>query len=368
MLNTYAGTVNSQEPSKGKIKATYEQSQTTTSPELSFYGVRLYQVNHPDGSSTEIPDSGKAWITKDPEMPQLQIKVSPDNLPSNLTISWKLQVTYNRPINSGLPQDTVSIPANGQFTSPVSCAQPINIFQHADWSQAVNTGFFGGTATLTYSIGGSPAQSVSFTIAGKNPDPSQARSYIDQNNQGISYAYAIAKHESKGYAQAYYNQFENSGIPLHHEDDTGPGGFGVFQVTGSATDNEYKIPRKEIWNWRENIVAGINIVSAKRNYWSTIGEEHRSGALAWMNMTNLNPKGIPKGQRPQANLQMGTTVPVPDETQGALTFSDSGNFKIEEAVTIKMYNGASAHYCAWDNIGQVWKFNRTRSNVKITLI
>ena len=49
-------------------------------------------------------------------------------------------------------------------------------------------------------------------------------------------------------------------------DDGGalPGGYGMFQVTGNVADSTANIPRTEIWDWRENVHAGLRILASKR--------------------------------------------------------------------------------------------------------
>ena len=73
----------------------------------------------------------------------------------------------------------------------------------------------------------------------------------------------------------------------------------------------------------------------------------------------------PHGQRPQARRDTGRNVPVPDRRVEGVLFSDvassSRDGVIEDAVTIKAYNSADAHYCYWGGVSAGWRFNNTNA-------
>ncbi len=336
-----------------------------------------------------------------PRMPQLEFSIP--NLPSNLKLKARLEVDYTRPHVGHQAQDLVKVPADGSFRDVAG--DEWEIHADADWTTAVTEGFFGGDAKVVYKITKAdgtlehPETTVLFRIAGQNPEDDRCKEFINNNatsqngnNNGFMwFAYAIAKHESNLYGgeatyypftvvqpnQAKYNQFRalgggqsgarvagKEGIPLHvNAEGFGPGGIGMFQVTGNSTNSLAVIPREQLWNWQKNVTGGLDIIRHKRDYWETSGTEHTQGAWAWMNMPDLKSNGIPKGQRLQAKAYNNDTdLPVPSHTVQSITFEDGTDHVIEDAVTLKMYNGASAgHYCSWDDVSNPnkWKFNIT---------
>ena len=305
-------------------------------------------------------DENIAWIEPHksatdpaPRMPQLELKIA--GLPATTTLQAKFEVKYTRGngtrANLSQPEDRVRIPADGSFQTVTGDTWKI-------WEAYANETFFGGEATLTYKLmtGATETlapQTIKFRIGGKNPTPARAKTYIESlpnaGPQGsLWFAYAIAKSESQDYngEGSRYNQFLrlpqnpiNNGRPLwgNDPDATTPGGYGIFQVTGTASVPTENIPRKQIWNWQDNAIGGLVIITSKWTLSNT-----------WM-----------VGQRNQALQQRGQAVPVGNRTEAAVTFSEGTSKFIEHAVTMKAYNGASrGHYCAWDNTGQgVWKFN-----------
>ena len=129
----------------------------------------------------------------------------------------------------------------------------------------------------------------------------------------------------------------------------------MFQVTGTAAASDVNIQREQIWNWQENVDAGLTILRNKQVI-----------AWDWMNEEKNRPgTNRPHGQRPQARLDSGHNVPVPDHTVEGVLFSDDANSDrdgvIEDAVTIKAYNSAGTHYCFWSEISAGWRFNNTNA-------
>lgn len=340
-----------------------------------------------------------AWIephfaTDDaPQMPQLELRLA--GLPTGLILKAKLEVKYDRPYTDPKPAgDTVQIPSGGGFSEITS--DTWKIYDDQDWKLEVgesagptgsgDRGFFGGNATLTYRIEGANGsvaaadQEIKFRIAGKNPQDNLCKEYINlkatSQNGAMWFAYAISKHESEAYGgEEFYNQFKKhggyyqpvkgqEGAPLQvNAEGYGPGGIGIFQVTGKADDPAHVVFREQIWNWQKNVDAGLAIIRYKREE----AAPRALNAFKWMRSETRQSNGSYEGQRPQAREQRGQDVPVPNETVRSVTFTDNaGSPPIEDAVNIKLYNGASnGNYCSWDgsaNNGQgVWKFNRTRA-------
>ena len=330
-----------------------------------------------------IADSNIAWIDAHtseqnpaPRMPQLELRMP--GLPQGLTIEAKLEVKYERGNGARHPSrtdkhgntDTVKIPADGSF-------KPVTSDTWQIWNEypLQSEGFFGGDATLTYKLKSGTSeilapQTIKFRIGGKNPDDARCRSYIEMQpdagpNGSLWFAYAIAKSESKDYngQGTLYNQFlelpthvQDAGRPLWGNDGgTTPGGYGMFQVTGDASDSTANIPRKQIWNWQENVRAALAILASKR-----------TAAVTWMT------------QQKNGNNASGTALP--NHTVGIVTFSEGTAHTMTHAVAIKLYNGASrapagfvdsgsapgfrldpqgaGHYCFWRNASNEWALNR----------
>jgi hypothetical protein len=179
---------------------------------------------------------------------------------------------------------------------------------------------------------GSTEQQFHFRIGGKNPQPANAKQFIESlSNAGpqgsLWFAYAIAKSESRDYngSGSRYNQFlrlpqnpRDNGFPLWGDDGgSTPGGYGMFQVTGDASSNTANIPRRQIWNWHENARAGLAILESKR-----------ATADTWMTR--------------QKNANNANGVALPSLTVNGVTFAEGTNRTMNNAVTMKAWNGASA--------------------------
>lgn len=349
-----------------------------------------------------IRDNGIAWIKAHadenndaPEMPRLVAR-APIPGASNLTYKWRLEVKYERPNGRAVAEDTVKIPSDGGWEE-VPADQEWRIFEEEDWENEINQkGFFGGTAKLfLWTPGeGQPSKPIyEFKIGGKNPDPERAKDHIDEKadeaasdeagNQslpvgtGLWYAYAIAKHEAGSYngGEIRYNQFwERKGkfagvdhfagevLWVNNPGEPPPKGFGLFQVTGNKDDQTADIPRRELWNWQENVKAGLKIIAHKK-----YGPSDTQHAVKWI-------------QR-QQNAQNANGTPLPPLTVAGVTFTESGPRQIVDAVAIKAYNGAarvipnaesgthqgyilntadSGQFCYWRNASNAWALSRLR--------
>lgn len=360
-----------------------------------------------------IKDNGIAWIKAHtsesndaPEMPKLVAR-APIPGAANLTYKWRLEVKYKRPNGRLVAEDTVKIPTDGSWKSK-SADEGWRIFEEEDWDKEINgkpaegnnpaipgKGFFGGTAKLFLWTPGNPEPTkpiYEFKIGGENPDPQRAKDYIDEKadeaasneagNQGLPvgsglwYAYAIAKHEAGQYNGGdvhRYNQFwERKGrwagvdhypgevIWIDNPGESPPKGFGLYQVTGTKTNKTADIPRRQLWNWQDNVRAGVEIIAYKK--YGPIEQEH---AVKWI-------------QR-QQNSSNANGVPIPQLTVGTITFTESGVHQMVDAVAMKAYNGASrvdpsaqsgmhqgfilntavsGHFCYWFNDENTWALNR----------
>lgn len=324
-----------------------------------------------------------AWIdahtsetVAEPRMPNLKFSIA--SLPPDLRLRAKLEIDYTRPYVGHQNQDRVQIPANGDFRDVTT--QNWEIYDDPDWIAAVNEGFFGGDATLIYQVtklDGSvvlPSQTFQFRIAGQNPVDARCKTYTQQSPSAPWYSYAIEKHESQAYNPGYYNQFWerngnnspiNQGInytfkngePLvvRSPGETGVGGAGLAQVTGAGGNKNVPPPRDILWNWQSNVDSFLAILAGKLQIAQNFMNDSTPGS-------GSNPR--PKGQRPQTSFDTGQNVSVPSRLQGQITFGDNqGQRSPEDAIAIKAYNGASAHWCSWRGpTAHVWQFNYGQNN------
>ena len=251
----------------------------------------------PKPTITDTSIDSVAWIDNhtsaadpSPRMPQLRLSIP--GLPADLRIKAKLLIDYTRPFVGHQTQDLIRVPADGNLREVTGSNW--DIYSDPDWTAAVTAGFFGGDATLTYQIAKPDGtvvvqdQTLLFRIAGQNPVDARCKTYIVSQSGAAWFAYAIAKHESSLYGgeatyypfqpitpnNARYNQFRalgggqsgarvvgREGIPLvERAEASGPGGIGMFQVTGSPTDQTAVIPRAQIWNWQANVTGGLAIM------------------------------------------------------------------------------------------------------------
>ena len=205
----------------------------------------------------------------------------------------------------------------------------------AIWQEYQSEPFFGGDATLTYRIMQNGAQVVPptdiyFRIGGANPDDDRCKAYIvAQPNAGSTgsmwFSYQIAKHESKAKNtnNLYYNQFYelplnvmDVGLPTWNNDGPGnPGGYGVFQITGTPTDEDENIAREQIWNWQTNVGA----------YFAIMNHSIKSGLSARFYDDIKNDSA--------ADLAAFNACPPPNIVAAGVTFSS------DDAIWITAYNG-----------------------------
>ncbi|MGJ8634820.1 MAG: hypothetical protein ACSHX7_12960 [Luteolibacter sp.] len=323
------------------------------------------------GGVTVIPD-----LLINPRMPQLEFRVP--GLTDGLTIEAKLFVEYERPYAGKQDEDTVRIPANGNFVQVNG--ETWEIYSEADWQTELNErGFFGGDARLTYQIKNGAnivvgPEEIDFAIGGENPTDDRCKQYTQSRPGAPWYAYAIEKHESQAYNPGFYNQFwERSGnsspingginyeftlgdpLKVLSPGETGVGGTGLAQVTGAGGNKNNPAAREIFWDWRRNVDAFLAILAGKIQIAETFMNDQtpRNG-----------PGSIPNGQRPQTTFHTGQNVPVPSRDQDNVTFGDNqGERRPEDAVAIKAYNGASAHWCSWRGPAvHEWQWNYGQNN------
>ena len=256
----------------------------------------------PWDTSEDIANNNIAWIDAHlaandaPQMPQLEFRIP--NLPANIKVEAKLKVVHERAYfaQAANKKDEVEFPAGGGFKELDGDSWKI-------WEDYKDEQFFGGEATLTYKVEGGDEQTIKFRIGGENPDDLKCKVYIetiqDAEPQGsLWFAYAIAKHESKGYNAGadgvYYNQFmalprhpRDNGFPVHVRAETsGAGGVGIIQVTGKGGNKNVDAGREIFWNWQDNLTQGVSIVRSKKTIVDTFWPRQ-------FNVSNANGTALP---------------------------------------------------------------------------
>lgn len=199
---------------------------------------------------------------------------------------------------------------------------------------SIGNDFVGGNVSLTLEASTKRYQ-MNFEIRGINPSHQLIYEAIGENPW---YAKRIASHESDGVCGGPGpRQFTNEGLPCVGRNV--PHGYGLFQIT-------YNVRMADIWSWRENVLHGLNFINHNTNE-----------ANVWM-----------KRQRDEALREMGRVIDVPDEIVGLCAFRERTSTPIEHAVAIKMYNGATKHYCSWKTGKGHWEFNRFNTNGTINYV
>jgi len=277
-----------------------------------------------------------AFISANCSMPQLTVKMMPDNLSG--TVTYSLVISYNR---SG--RNDVSTFNSGE----------IQANQSWDITHALNNQFLGGKAVLTCNYNGI-SQNLTFYIRGRNPTKAAATAYIEAHSTHW-YSKYVAIHESDSASFSVMQQFNESGDTIFNRGDSdvrytpnasSDGGFGIFQLTNPVpTINQ-------LWSWKANCDEGISRLNSAQIY-----------ADNWMN-AQVGTNGFPRGgQRVQArNANNGEDVPVPTKTYGNVTFCDGTSIIIEHAVALKRYNGAGGgNFCSWNNTLSKWQFNENNN-------
>lgn len=326
-------------------------------------------------SAETTQEKDAVFASAAPAMPYLYFGGINNN---DFKIEARLVVKYERNSVIGTPdslietntenikKDTVTIPATGTKTITGTW----NIFEEDKWMSEIQYGLFGGNATVFFDIYDSADNKINndpieynFRIAGENPNDDICEKFIkyQAEKKGLSdMAWcipSIAKHESFGYGgriESYrpyvwvqdhnviYNQFRaggghhnryngREGIPLWtRSESAGAGGFGMFQVTGDIDhDIYYAVPRKVIWNWQENVIAGLEIFEAKYDE-----------ALGNLNKQKQQQQAVPNTQNLPA-YRVKHDSPSPGASYD-FTFEEGGDKKMVHLCALKQYNGATS--------------------------
>lgn len=292
--------------------------------ELYLIGLSL-MVGEFDLLKIPAADDRVAFITANCAMPEMKARLTPalpGEVDYTLTIHFR---TGNR--------DEVST-----YSGRVKADTAWHI------TGAMGSDFRGGHAMLTCRYRGLEERAA-FAIRGLNPAKEDAGRFIGSISP-LWYAPCVAIHESGSAAAPVMKQFNESehlrqgGIGIQYTPNASrDGGFGIYQLTNP------KPTEQQLWNWKANCAEGARQLEAAQTY-----------ADRWM-----------EKQRRQM-LDEGFSVPVPPVSYGAVTFAEGTGRRIEHAVALKRYNGASSgNFCVWDNMTKQWKFN-PKNNIGINYV
>ena len=137
-----------------------------------------------------------------------------------------------------------------------------------DIKAALTNEIIGGRLDLRMQVSNTVEKVVPFFIRGKNPLDAIARAYIDANvdEEFRSYAWMIAKHESKS-GDRVYNQFNPSGSRKELPNKTAGDnrwGWGMCQIDGSNTTSGI------VWEWKKNVDRMNFVLRQKKAYFNMV--------------------------------------------------------------------------------------------------
>ena len=285
-----------------------------------------------------IANGAIVYITSEPAMPGLKAEFcNSSKISSSNSLSWN--ISY-KPLSMG-SMATSCIPNSYNTSLAGTYVDITSIVTNSYYILCGLNAIRGGTYTVSVTASGS-TQSLTFNVLGKNPDASAVQSYIaiyEAIAYGLVwYAMPVAYYETVG----SFAQFTSSGYPVM-KNNNGFYGFGIYPV---AT-NETEVYCQQIWNWKSNIVNGVAWLVNLRN------GSIESKARGWMD-----------AQRALAKQQNNNvSVPVPTVTDSDCVFQDGTSRTIENAVALKIFNGAdNGNYCFWDTNAKAWKINKLNSD------
>ena len=198
-----------------------------------------------------IQTNGVAYITAEPAAPQLTAQFK--DLPQWITATWSMTLTTERSNHRFDGIDNRTLPQVTRSGSEVY-----------DITSELQNEIIGGACALNVRVGDAEAITYPFVIRGKNPLDATARAYVDANVDAefVSYAWKIAKHESKEGVGRVYNQFNASENQYKELPNWGtPHGWGISQVDRGRNGDT----TAEVYNWHTNITAMNSVLRSKRS-------------------------------------------------------------------------------------------------------
>lgn len=230
---------------------------------VGFFPLKVVQSNMPtatgEANTTDaatsyvresIPTNGIAYITAHPSAPELTAQFK--DLMEWINVSWSMTLTTER---SNRRFDGIDNRTLQQVTRRGS--------EVYDITSELGNEIVGGACVLNIRVDDAVSSSYSFAIRGKNPLDATARAYIDANVNAdfLTYAWKIAKHESKEGTGRVYNQFNASDNDYKELPTWGPShGWGIAQIDKGRNGDT----TAEVYNWHTNVLSMAKILSEKR--------------------------------------------------------------------------------------------------------
>jgi len=245
-------------------------------------GVATGEISIRDVRTNELVDENNpAYIDQNGQMPILEASVQygSGNAPS--IVDWSFTSSHPR-----RPLDTT----NSNLFLRRYCADAEVDNQHfktsennTSWSitqdfDLLNPFKTFGTANVPTQnspplaqVSASNADSVRFNIFGVNPSGQNVRTYIE-NHKPVSphqYAYKMARHESgTPNSVAEMRHFNPSTTPVryrHTPNFGAPDGWGIMQVDHHCVSDGTRpkidpAPTFVVWNWQQNVTAGMEVM------------------------------------------------------------------------------------------------------------
>lgn len=180
------------------------------------------------------------------------VKAGFKGLPDWIDVNWSGTLVSERPERGVLDNRTLqSMTIAGDVEYNVSAALTNEIV--------------GGSVNLQASALNLPQIGFPFKIRGKNPLDAMARSYIDAavDEEFRTYAWMIAKHESKQGARVY-NQFNSGGDSVGKPNKTvgaNRWGWGMCQIDRGQNGDT----TAEVYDWHQNVASMNEILRNKRS-------------------------------------------------------------------------------------------------------
>ena len=258
----------------------------------------------------EVQPGATVYIDEDANMPSLVASYCKSDV--SASVSWSFKLTKSSTGKDNVCNNDIMLSSNSKTWSISTEIIRLNRVM-------------GGMGNLKWTLEDQSSGSLAFKILGQQPNRNIVLEYINSKSS-LWYAQYVATHESTQLSTIGPTQFDIKvvGYPLRASDN----GYGVMQLTNpSPTCNQ-------IWSWKLNCDEGIRRLNNAANQ-----------AVIWMNE-----------QRKQAKNEVGTDVPVPTVNEGNCVFKENTLRTINDAVALKIYNGANKHYCAWANGSKRWMF------------
>jgi PKD repeat protein len=202
-------------------------------------GIHLVQHNYPGSSGPQqIKEHQTAWITADPEMPDLRATIPGE---TGMVI-WTLRITdtYLGTLYGDYSSSTLTIPATQEW----------DIYATELW----HDNFMGGLAFLTATLANGQQRGLSFNILARNPLPDAVTTHVDSIQGRPWFASAILRHESQ------YQQFDTAGYPYK-----GNNGSSIDWGVAQINDVFQTVTRQVVWNWKNNAEKGVQVMNDVRS-------------------------------------------------------------------------------------------------------